>query len=134
MPSRKISDLCQELQPLVMEGLKQCHDEGIHVILTCTYRSDEEQNDAYARGRTKPGKIITNAKSGQSPHNCKLPDGTPAAKGFDIAIKGDNGQLDWNASDERWKKTISIFQSLGLVSGSQWRMKDNPHFELKDWG
>lgn len=33
------------------------------------YRSVEEQNGLFAQGRTKPGKIVTNAKGGQSLHN-----------------------------------------------------------------
>ena len=37
-----------------------------------TYRSFDEQNHLYAQGRTKPGKIVTYAKGGQSYHNFGL--------------------------------------------------------------
>jgi peptidoglycan L-alanyl-D-glutamate endopeptidase CwlK len=133
MSDRLISDLCPELQPLAKQFLTQCQAAGIRAFLTETYRSCADQNCDYAEGRTMPGHIITNAQGGQSPHNCTNEDGTPGARAFDFAIMGKTGALDWNASDEDWQAAIRIGESLGLVSGSHWHIKDNPHFELADW-
>lgn len=134
MPSRSLDDLHPNMQPLAQQFLQKCQDAGIDVFLTCTYRSGKEQDADYAKGRTAPGQIITNAKGGQSAHNCTNENGSPAAKAFDFAIKDDDGRLDWDAHDADWQKAISIGKSLGLVSGGDWKsIKDWPHMELKNW-
>lgn len=134
MPSRAIADLDPALQPLANQFIVQCLAEGINAFITQTYRSKGEQNADYAQGRSAPGHIITNAKGGESPHNCTLPDGTPAARAFDFGIKTAEGSLDWNASDAQWLRAIDIGEGLGLVSGSTWHsLKDSPHMELPNW-
>ena len=59
-------------------------------ILTCTYRSNEEQAKLYAKGRTEAGKIVTQIKSGGK-HN------QSPAEAFDIAFKKPDGiaYRDW---------------------------------------
>jgi len=134
MSDRNILDLDPELQSLCQQFLDQCHAQNINVFLTETYRSSEDQDADYASGRTAPGHIITNAKGGQSPHNCTLEDGTPSSKAFDFGIKDGNGDLDWNAQDPAWQTAIAIGESLGLVSGSTWHsIKDFPHFQLSSF-
>lgn len=130
MPSRSIDDLHPLLKPLCQEFLDRCADEGIRALLTCTYRSPKEQDSIYAQGRTKPGKKVTNAKGGQSKHNFEI-HGKPAAKAFDIAIKGPNNTLNWDTASPEWKRVGRIGKSLGLVWGGDWqKLKDYPHFEL----
>lgn len=134
MSDRNLDHLHPDMKPLCQDFLVQCMAEGINAFVTQTYRSDAEQNADYEQGRTAPGHIITNAKGGQSPHNCTLPDGTPAAKAFDFGIKLGDGSLDWDASDGQWQRAIDIGEGLGMVSGSTWHsIKDNPHFELPNW-
>lgn len=135
MSDRNLTDLCPQLQILCNYFVEKCFSSGIKIIITETYRSESDQNNDYAQGRTLPGRIITNAQGGQSPHNCALPDGTPAAKAFDFAIQDATGILDWDATDPDWQAAIAIGEALGLVSGSSWHtIKDNPHFELLNWG
>lgn len=137
MASRNITDLDPTLQPIAQEHLQQARDlpGGAHMFLTCTYRSNEEQNEDYAKGRTAPGNIITWAKAGESPHNCTLADGTPAAKAYDIAIENADGTLDWSGSSVAWQEAISIGQELGLESGTTFPpgKQDRPHFQLFNW-
>jgi peptidoglycan LD-endopeptidase CwlK len=142
MPSTNILDLNPHLQPLAQKFLDQCKAAGVNAFLTCTYRSNGEQAALYAQGRSKSGKVVTNAKSGQSPHNRLNALGKPAARAFDFAIKDETGKLDWNAEGKRWKTAISIGIALGLDSGRDILVKrngklvplgDNPHFQLKDW-
>lgn len=133
MGDRNISDLCPELQTLAQKFLDECKESGINAFLTETYRSCADQDDDYEQGRSMPGHIITNARGGQSPHNCTNPDGEPASKAFDFAIQDESGILDWDVSDTDWQRAIKIGESLGLVSGSTWHMKDNPHLELPNW-
>lgn len=132
--NRNLDDLDADLYPLCIRFIDACHAQGINVIITETYRSSAEQEKDFAQGRSAPGHIITNARGGQSPHNCTDDEENPASCAFDFAIRTDDGTLDWNASDASWQKAISIGEGLGLVSGSEWHsIKDNPHMELKDW-
>jgi peptidoglycan L-alanyl-D-glutamate endopeptidase CwlK len=93
-------------------------------FITCTYRSPEEQLELYAQGRTKPGKIVTQLKSG-SKHNKK------PAEAFDIAFKDKNGKLDWSA--DLFKKFADIVKAADrdIRWGGDWQsFKDRPHFEM----
>ena len=56
------------------------------IRLVQTGRSIEYQNELYAQGRTKPGKIVTKAKGGSSFHNYFL--------AFDFAILYDNDKME----------------------------------------
>lgn len=133
MASRLISDLHPDLQPLCKQFLADCAAESIKVGISCTYRSNEEQDADYAKGRDEPGKIITNAMAGESPHNTTL-DGKPASLAFDFFIYAPNGStLDWDAEDEQWRRVIEIGQDLGLISGSTFNIKDTDHMEMPFW-
>lgn len=83
------------------------------------FRTFAEQDDIYAQGRTKPGKIVTNAKGGQSFHcfGCAI-DVVPIV----------NGDADWNFD---FKKVEPIAAKYGLYWGGNF--KDYDHFEIKDF-
>lgn len=134
MASRAIEDLDPRLQPKCRQFLDQCQAAGVNTFITQTYRSNLEQDKDYAQGRTVSGKVVTNARAGQSPHNCIDVKGNPAARAFDFGIKISGGALDWDASDPLWKTAIEIGVGLGLVSGSTFcAIHDNPHFEMFGW-
>lgn len=140
MSDRDLSDLHPDLQPLAEQFLNMCHEQGIDAFITDTYRCEVDQNKDFAIGRDANGKvinpkaIITNARYGQSPHNCTLDDGAPGAKAFDFAIQDATGILDWDANDPEWQAAIKIGESIGLVSGSTFHSPiDSPHFELPNW-
>lgn len=97
------------------------YKEGIPIIITQGFRSIEEQNKLYEQGRTKPGKIVTNARGGYSYHNFGL--------AFDFAILNADGSVNWTV-DSRWKRVAQIGESLGLEWGGDWKgFKDYPHFQ-----
>lgn len=128
--SRNLDHLHPLLKPLCEQFIEKCREQGILIIITCTYRSKEEQDALYAQGRTKSGKKVTNAKGGKSKHNHTV-NGKPASLAFDIAIKGKNGGLNWNGQTAPWQIAGKIGKSLGLVWGGDWTtIKDYPHFEL----
>ncbi|MGG3958436.1 M15 family metallopeptidase [Bhargavaea massiliensis] len=113
------------VHPLVATKARQlierAYREGINVIITQGLRTVEEQNELYAQGRTKPGKIVTNAKGGYSYHNYGL--------AFDFAILNADGSVNWNI-DEKWKRVGALGKSLGLEWGGDWpSFKDYPHFQ-----
>jgi peptidoglycan L-alanyl-D-glutamate endopeptidase CwlK len=133
MADRDTNHLDIRLQPLEEKFHELCHAKGVLTFTTETYRSREQQDIDFAQGRTAPGKIITNARGGKSPHNAVDENGSPASCAFDFAIKAKNGTLDWDASDYAWQTAIGIGEGLGLISGSTWRRKDSAHMQLKEW-
>lgn len=128
MASRKIEDLHADLQKLAREFVIECEREGIPVLIYMTYRSNDEQNELYARGRTVPGKKVTNAKGGQSDHNYTI-DSKPAAKAFD-AVPLRLGKAIWN-DPVLWAKMGEIAEKIGLKWGGNWKkFIDKPHFYI----
>ncbi|QOZ83199.1 MULTISPECIES: M15 family metallopeptidase [Chromobacterium] len=130
MPSRRIEDLHPALQPLCRQFLERSQAAGLDILITCTWRSGQEQDQLYAQGRTAPGAKVTNARAGQSAHNAML-DGKPAARAFDIVPKV-NGKPEWNAAHPHWQIAGRIGMELGLNwygrPGAPFR--EFPHFEL----
>jgi peptidoglycan L-alanyl-D-glutamate endopeptidase CwlK len=113
------------VHPLVAAKARQlitaAYKEGINIIITQGLRTIEEQNELYAQGRTKPGKIVTNAKGGESYHNFGL--------AFDFAVLNADGSVNWKV-DEKWKRVGQLGKSLGLEWGGDWKkFKDYPHFQ-----
>ena len=99
----------------------------IKVVCTQSYRSPQTQNAYYEVGRTKPGKIITNAKGYQSPHNYY------PALAFDVAfIKGKETVWD----NKYFAEFASLVETRNLKvkwGGNFKSIPDRPHFELKNW-
>lgn len=96
---------------------------GIHPFITEGLRSFERSNELYAQGRTRPGKIVTNAKAGQSMHNYGL--------AFDFVIQLlPSGKLSWSV-DGNWRKCADVFKKHGFAWGGDWKnFKDYPHLEM----
>ena len=92
---------------------------GVVCRFTHTLRTKAEQDALYELGRSKKGKIVTNAKGGQSFHNYGL------AIDFVLLV---NGQVSW-AVDKNWMAVIAIFESYGWESGHRWKFKDSPHVQ-----
>lgn len=131
MASRKLSDLHPDVQPLAQKFLDKCAAEDIDILVTCTYRSPKEQNALYEQGRTKPGRIVTNAKAGQSKHNHEIA-GFPASKAFDVVpLRG--GKPVWGTQGDDltlWTRIGEIGESVGLEWAGRWkRMREFPHLE-----
>lgn len=129
--SRKIEDLHPLLQPLCKEFMRLAEEAEIDVLITCTYRSNAEQDSLYAQGRNGDKRpVVTNAKAGQSAHNFIL-NGKPASKAFDF-VPVDNGKLCWDAKHPYWQRLGKIGMDLGLnwygAPGS--KFKEFPHMEL----
>lgn len=130
MASRNIEDLHPDLQGLCKKFLEEAEKNEIQVILTCTYRSNAEQDVLYQQGRTTPGPIVTRARGGQSAHNFTI-DGKPAAKAYDI-VPLVCGRPMWNGTHPSWQTLGKIGMDLGLnwygAPGS--KFVEFPHFQL----
>ncbi|WP_144474262.1 peptidoglycan-binding protein [Bacillus pumilus] len=106
-----------------IEMIKQAYKEGIFVQITSGYRSFAEQNKLYAQGRTASGKIVTNAKGGQSNHNYGL--------AIDYVLLSADGKKALWTVNEKWRRVAQIGKSLGFSWGGDWKsFKDYPHLEM----
>lgn len=144
--SRAISDLHPEVQAMVRDALRRCEAAGIDLLITCTFRSPQVQAQLYAQGRTAPGRIVTNARPGQSSHNYRIA-GMPASLAIDVVplrhgkpVWGLSGNgIDTNPADddrddlELWQRVRDAFEAAGLASASRWRrFVEWPHFEHRN--
>lgn len=114
----------KELHPVVQEKARKfilaAKKEGIDVLVTSTYRDNESQNALYAQGRSKPGRIVTNARAGQSWHNFRC--------AFDV-VPIVNGKAQWN--DMRtFRRLGEIGKRVGLEWAGDWKsFKEYAHFQ-----
>ncbi len=120
--SRKIEDLHPIVQTKVIKFKAACEDAGIDLLITATYRDRECQDELYAQGRTKPGKIVTNARAGQSWHNWRC--------AFDV-VPLRNGKPVWETSDPVWAKVGALGESVGLEWSGRWagKLREYAHFQ-----
>ncbi len=128
MASRRIDDLVPELKDKAQQFAVKMAEAGIPFMFTCTRRSQKEQNDLYAQGRTKPGKIVT--WTTKSKHI--------EGRAFDIAILKD-GKPSWDVKvdvnkdgEADYIQAAIIGHALGLNCGAFWKKPDYPHYELAD--
>lgn len=127
--SRDLNHLRKDVREKAELLLKKADAIGINLLVTCTYRSNEEQADLYAIGRTAKGKIVTNALPGESKHN-NMEGGAPASLAFDV-VPLVAGKPMWDASNPVWQVVGSLGESVGLKWAGRWkRMREYPHFEI----
>ncbi len=117
---RRINTLHPKIRAKTKEFIIRVEKElGIKLRVTSGLRTWEEQTKLYNRGRTSPGKRVTNAKAGQSYHNYGL--------AFDV-VEIKNGKAIWN--NPNWKRIAAIGKSLGFEWGGDWKFTDKPHFQM----
>jgi peptidoglycan L-alanyl-D-glutamate endopeptidase CwlK len=127
MSSRRIEDLDASMQLRALRFAGAMAENGVPFIFTCTRRTQAEQEELYARGRTKPGPKVTWTL--KSMHIDGL--------AFDIAVCKD-GIPTWDIKvdvDEDgvgdYLEAGQIGESIGLEWGGRWSKPDYPHFQLK---
>jgi peptidoglycan L-alanyl-D-glutamate endopeptidase CwlK len=87
------------------------------IALVSGFRTLQEQDVLYAQGRTRPGKIVTNAIGGRSWHNF--------GRAFDVAWNVKGG-LSWEGP---WDMLGLMGEALELTWGGRFAAKDVGHFE-----
>ena len=60
---RDILELTPNAQKACKLFMEECKRQGLNVLITETYRSQERQDYLYAQGRTRPGNKVTWTKS-----------------------------------------------------------------------
>ena len=122
---KNIATLAAQMQPIVRQFVEQARAAGYRIVIASGRRDMEEQAKLYAKGRTAPGGIVTQAQPGDSAHNFGL--------AVDFAFGNAIGQPTW-PENAPWGAVAAIGKRLGLEWGGDWKtFKDRPHLELPTW-
>lgn len=141
MKDQKTLERIQLLHPKLRDEALEMYDEILAALtgtaicrFAYTLRTFAEQDALYAQGRSKPGKVVTNAKGGQSYHNYGL--------AIDIVLlvdKDKNGSFETAAWDAKtdfdkdgkadWMEIVQVFKRYGYEWGGDWKFLDLPHFQ-----
>ncbi|AIQ69527.1 M15 family metallopeptidase [Paenibacillus graminis] len=111
--------------------IERCYARGVPIVITQGLRTIAEQDSLYAKGRTKPGQIVTNAKGGHSYHNYGL------AIDFGL-LQLDGRNVSWDTTRDGdsdrvadWQEVVQEAKALGFEWGGDWTsIKDYPHFQM----
>lgn len=130
--SRDLSDLSLGIRSKAILLLANCAKVGLDVRIISTYRSIQEQDALYDKGRTVPGIIVTNAKGGSSWHNFGL--------AFDIGLFIDNKYIG-SPSDlllvppsQRNHEFAILYTRVGVIGKSLKLQWGGDWMKFKDWG
>lgn len=124
MASRSLKDLTPQCQLKAEQFLNSCDKAGIDVLIYCTLRSKEEQDQLYAIGRTLPGKIVTNARAGYSWHNFGC--------AFDF-VPLIAGKPQWDNS-ALYSRCGIIAEEIGLEWAGRWtgKLRETAHCQYTE--
>lgn len=119
-----------DLGPMYFLGqqiVKAMQDAGYPAKILYCHRSADEQRALYAKGRTAPGDIVTQARPWESPHQ------------YYEAVDIIHPSLAWDVSEDYWEALASCVRIVAerydalLVHGHEWRFRDSAHIEMADW-
>lgn len=131
MSSRSLEDLNQAMKQRAIIHQQLCAANGIELLIYCTLRSNEEQDALYAIGRTKSGRIVTNARAGESAHN---PNKSGKASAYDCCPML-AGKPMWDANHPSWRIVGACGEEAGLLWAGRWtgKLRESAHFQDPDW-
>lgn len=131
----RLQDLHPAIQKAARQFINAAEAEGIKLRISDAFRTFEEQDKLYMKGREvsesifpdwvtfwdeeDENQIVTNAKGGESYHNYGL--------AFDV-VEMIDGQPNYETPN--WSKIGQLGRSFGFVWGGDWNFKDRPHFEM----
>jgi peptidoglycan L-alanyl-D-glutamate endopeptidase CwlK len=119
---RRLKQLHPAVAAAVIATIADLADKGTVVEVVQGLRTYEEQDALFAKGRTAPGQIVTQARGGESNHNFGL-----AADLCPFT----NDKPDWNAPMAVWAAIGTAAMAHGLEWGGQWKkFLDKPHVQL----
>lgn len=130
--AQRIALLHPAVRPQVTQIINEANQQltgRAQVRISQGLRTIQEQDGLYAQGRTKPGKIVTNAKGGSSYHNYGL--------AVDIVLIIDGKEASWdtekdfdNDGKSDWMEVVTVFKKYGWDWGGNFKsIVDKPHFE-----
>jgi D-alanyl-D-alanine dipeptidase len=104
-----------EIGEYIDDLIDEAADNEIELRVVSTYRSQREQDQLYAQGRTSPGPIVTWTQT--SAHT--------RGRAVDFTIEG---SPEYDDDPEAWETLGRIGTSMGLNWGGSFQ--DYGHFEL----
>lgn len=118
---REIATLLPEVRPIARALVQKAAASGIQIRIIDGTRTWAEQDALYAKGRTAPGKIVTNARGGHSNHNFGI--------AFDVGVFSGDRYL---GESPKYRAVGVLGMELGLEWGGNWTsIVDQPHFQLR---
>lgn len=115
------------LHPVVRAAVARleeaCAQQGLRLLITDCTRTMAEQEALYAKGRTQPGGIVTNARYPKSAHN------------WGVAVDFCQGIRGQEYSDPVFFQNVAtIAKRMGFTWGGDWRnFPDRPHLEWAEF-
>lgn len=134
MASRDLSAACSHLRALV-PGIVASLGGTDRIRPVCVERTQLEQQFEYAKGRTLPGRRVTNADGVQklSPHQRQVRHGEDAVHAVDLGVFDERGRYVNQAA--AYEAIGPAAEARGLVWGGRWRSPvDKPHVECPQDG
>ena len=122
-----ISTLEPNAQRTARQFLKTANALPLTYKIISGTRTFAEQDELFAQGRTKPGKIVTKAKGGESNHNFGI--------AWDVGIFNGRDYLTGETQEEE-QAYINLGKHIlahldGLEWGGDWHdFVDRPHYQL----
>lgn len=123
-----MAEICKDLNKLSPNAklaaeylLEACVEAGLNIKVTETLRTTQRQQELYAQGRTKPGKVVTqlDGVKQKSIHQ--------SSNAFDVCqnIRGKEYE------EAIIKQVGKLGTQIGLEWGGSWKgFVDSPHFQL----
>ena len=129
-----IKNLEKGFQKQVAKWFQECWAKKLYVLIYCSSRTQEEQEELYKKGRTLPGPKVTNAK-GYPPQSLHIDQGEGArAIDFVPLVQGGTGSFSAGWDDEEaYEIAHKIAKSVGGLRRLDW---ETPHLEdssVKGW-
>lgn len=119
---RDINELSPVAQKAIRLFLKECEKEGLNVLITETYRSQERQDYLFKQGREAPylnkAEVTWVTESKHTSRNA-----------WDLC---ENKPGEGYKDDNFFKKCGDVAKRLDITWGGDWKQKDKPHFEVKE--
>lgn len=126
--TKRIDELHPKLRDEARSIINEIWSKDIPCRISQGLRTWAEQQGLYEQGRTRPGKVVTNAPAGSSFHNYGL--------AVDIVLLDAHGvvysdTVDLNGDGKAdWGQIVDIFEAHGWEWGGRWKsIKDKPHFQ-----
>jgi len=115
-PANRLAGVHPIMADRVRLAVDIARKKGLDIFVTQGMRTIGEQNDLYAQGRTKGGKVVTWVRGGSSYHNYGV--------AVDFAF---NGGKPYDEKHD-WAGLVAAVKEAGLTSGASYG--DRPHANL----
>jgi|GEM_PF-406859 len=125
---KNIATLHARVRPFARALIEKAAGHGIIIKVTSAMRTFAEQDELFAQGRTKPGKIVTKVKGGFSNHNFGI--------AFDVTIFTGSTDPEKAKTPDFESPLYKVIGALGVELGLEWggnwkSFVDQPHYQLR---